>query len=206
MAVANDGNAIVETGNAGATASFAEVTYSSLRHELSGLLAPARNGGGVIQGRMTVGSGDGSVVMFLNDVYQRPIRYISGSLETDYGDAPEIPDSLISIETDRGGDLFALNTFFVLDSAFRLIGRLPASTTQPVLTPAQRVFALDSGAIRQFDAGGPPVAGILPEILPAITVAQDPGYLSGRRAMTLTPDGGTMFVAGRDRIVVQPLQ
>jgi hypothetical protein len=53
-----------------------------------------------------------------------------------------------------------------------------------------------------YDLAATPVAGIYPEIAPAITLANDP---NGASQMTISPDGGTLFIGGLDRVVVVPL-
>jgi len=198
LVVANDGNVIF---NAGSYSS--EYMYSPLRREMS-FLRDAN--GGAIEGGSTAASADGSTVVFSNYHLKRIVRYVSGSRDVVIGDEPEIPDALGSVATNRHGDLFTVNNSFVLDSALKLVGKLPAGASLPVFSPsARRIYAYDSGSIRLFDADVLAVNGMLVEVLPAKVLSPDPGFAGGDGSMAITPDGTTMFIAGRDRIVVQPL-
>jgi uncharacterized membrane protein YgdD (TMEM256/DUF423 family) len=64
-----------------------------------------------------------------------------------------------------------------------------------------------------YDLTGTLVAGIYPQIGSAIILAGDPGpastltpgpYSNAVVLMTITPDGGTVFIAGYKAVVVQP--
>ena len=50
------------------------------------------------------------------------------------------------------------------------------------------------------------VGGQIAEVLPAITLVTDPTDGNIAATLRLSHDGRTLFVAGRNRIVVQPLQ
>jgi hypothetical protein len=60
--------------------------------------------------------------------------------------------------------------------------------------------------VRVFDLTSPPSGqAMFPEILPAITPSASPSAnLSNPVKMVITPDGGTMFIAGDQQIIVLP--
>ena len=84
---------------------------------------------------------------------------------------------------------------------------LPQGSYNFAVAPTQpRVYKLDSNDdIRRFDTDAPAVNGMLQEILPAITPMAAPNGVFGVVPMVVSPDELTLFIAGRDRIVVQPL-
>jgi hypothetical protein len=86
------------------------------------------------------------------------------------------------------------------DGDFGLIGTVPSDMWAATLSPrGDRVYALDSSRrLRTFDAS----AGVgLPELGSPITL---PGSASGFDMIVVSPDGGTLFMAGWDSILVQP--
>jgi hypothetical protein len=112
---------------------------------------------------------------------------------------------------DRTGSRIVLNKTRVYDGSYTHLGDLPATTDVVVLSPdGTRAYAYDSpDTLRTYDLASPPVAGVFQEIGSGITLAADPGrrpasYTEQEVAMTLTPDGGTVFIAGNQFVVVQP--
>ena len=57
-----------------------------------------------------------------------------------------------------------------------------------------------------FDTSAPTAGGFLAEITPAMTPPVDPDAMFGTAPMVISPDSLTAFVAGRARLIVQPLQ
>jgi hypothetical protein len=110
--------------------------------------------------------------------------------------------------TNRRGTLFVTNTPAVLDASLGLIGSLPiANGDVTIATEAPLVYFSQPGAtVRVFDASAPVVGGQIAEVLPAITLVADPTDGNGAPKLRLSPDGRTLFAAGRNRMVVQPLQ
>jgi hypothetical protein len=105
---------------------------------------------------------------------------------------------------DRTASRIVLNNTQVYDSGFNLLsGALPNTTLAVVLkADGTAAYTYDSsGKVRKFDLTGTPVAGVYPEIGTGTTLAGSPG---NNVSMTITPDGGTLFLAGGTQVVVQP--
>lgn len=104
----------------------------------------------------------------------------------------------------RAANRVALNGLRIYDGSFAFLGTVPNTTAALVFKPdGTRLYAYDtaSGGILVYDtsvdkdeAAYTPVGAVTP--LPA-----DPG--SSPR-ITISPDGGTLFLAGSTRIVVMP--
>jgi hypothetical protein len=106
---------------------------------------------------------------------------------------------------DRTGSHIVLNGSLVFNKSFVQIGSIPCGSMQTVLAPdGLRAYCYNSsvGTLHSYDLSVSPVAGVFPEIGAGITLAKNPGALS---KMTVSPDGGTLFIAGQSGIVVQPL-
>jgi len=107
---------------------------------------------------------------------------------------------------DRTGSRIVLNGSLVFDRNFVQIGSIPCGAMKTVLSPdGLRAYCFSNSGgttLRRYDLSAPPIAGAFPEIGSGITLAGDPG---ASPKMVLSPDGGTMFIAGQNRIVIQPL-
>jgi hypothetical protein len=105
---------------------------------------------------------------------------------------------------DRTFSRFVLNGRRVYDGAFGFLGTLPDTTNAVVLKPnGTRAYAYDAaaGGILVYDTSVDRDEAAYTALGAATPLAADPG--TGVR-MTITPDGGTLFVAGSLRIVVLP--
>jgi hypothetical protein len=72
----------------------------------------------------------------------------------------------------------------------------------------QSAYTYDlNGTVRVFDVTTLLSAqGMFPEILPGITPSASPSTnLSNPLKMVITPDGGTVFIAGDQQIIVLPV-
>jgi hypothetical protein len=97
-----------------------------------------------------------------------------------------------------------LNGIMVYDGSFALLGTLPDTTAAVVLkSDGSRAYAYDTaaGGILVYDISVDRDEAAYTALGPVTPLAADPG--AGVR-MTITPDNGTLFVAGSARIVVQP--
>ena len=112
--------------------------------------------------------------------------------------------------TNRRGTLFATGTPALLNASLGVFGSLPDSIGDVAIAPvAPLVYTSAAGAVatvRVFDASAPVVGGQIAEVLPAITLVTDPTDGNIAATLRLSQDGRTLFVGGRNRIVVQPLQ
>ena len=90
---------------------------------------------------------------------------------------------------------------------FALLGSLPTTTAASILSPTStKAYTWDTkgttGTVRTFDISAAPVGGQFPEIGTGVT---PPGtYLGYYVVMAISPDGGTLFLAGTNQIAVMP--
>ena len=94
MAVANDGNALIQTDSTIVSTTFAELLFSPLRQTIQPMI---RSGGRATSPPLqqdsgaTVASGDGMSKVLIGDTQnQLTMRYVSGDLETSYFKDPSI--------------------------------------------------------------------------------------------------------------------
>jgi hypothetical protein len=212
MAVANDGNAVIETNLSSGSTSFAELIFSPLRRTIEPMIRP---GGRATIPPMrqhsgaTVASGDGSSVLIGDTQNQRTVRYVSGDLEASWFDPTfAVNPYFLQLVMNRRGDLMVSREDGVRDANFSLIGRLPNTTRLFGISPElPRAYSFDeAGTLRVFDVSAPVVNGFLAELTPAITPAADPDAMFGTAPLVISPDSLTAFVAGRARLIVQPIQ
>jgi hypothetical protein len=197
IAVANDGRAVIRSD------SVHLELYSPLRR------SAARLATSVVESRAIAASGDGSLMLL--DVPSAGViqRYVSGSTPIAAYETTAPFHQFFALSINRRGTLFLKDNDTVTNASFVELGKLPATAINGVLSPeGARVYGFDgtSGNIRVFDSSLPSVGGFLAEVLPAITPIADPVNPNHRGQMLVTPDGRTLFIAGADRIVVQPLQ
>lgn len=105
---------------------------------------------------------------------------------------------------DRTPTRIVLNGIRVYDVNFALQGTLPDTTTAVVLNSAgTRAYTYDptAGGIRVFDISVDRDEAAYAQFGATVPLVGDPG--DGTQ-MTISPDGGTLFLAGSSRIVVQP--
>ena len=200
IVVGNDDVGLVTTGINASTATSVYL-YSSLGNSLiqtgsalnNATPAMSANGAGayLIQGDPTLTS----------DV---PVqRYVTA------GNA--LSNSTISLRQNtvppavsRTVNRLVLNGLRVYDGSEALLGTLPDTTAAVVLKPdGTRAYTYDptAGGIVAYDISVDRDEAAYEALGAAVPLAGDPG--SGVR-MTISPDGGTLFLAGSTQIVVQP--
>jgi len=199
LAVANDGNAMVTTGISGSgfTQTFrysvADRTFTS-----SDSLFLAHVGG----------SADGSLLVLPQNSSSAVFKYNAST-------STFSPTTLFQVASfaslDRSASRILLSGFSVYDSGFQLLGNVGGSSpeSQALSPDGTRAYAADriSGGIfvptrlRTFDLTATPVAGQFPELGSSPTALLSD---TGRAVTTVSPDGGTVFIAGTDSIVVVP--
>ena len=103
---------------------------------------------------------------------------------------------------DRRAMRIVLNGSLVYDANFQQLGKIPDSFAVVLSVNAAKAYALSSGAVlHTYDLNGTlDVNGFFPEI-GGTALASDPG---SKPVMTMSPDGGSLFIAGADSIVVVP--
>lgn len=210
LAIANDGNAIVTSGeNLGSGNSTLYVFGTGNSSFLSVPNTPGFFG---LSKATAAASGDGSRVVLLqrdatidSNVYQyraSPSALSATGLMLDqFGGSHIVPTAV-----DRAGTRIVMQGTRVYDKDYVLLGTLPSTTIAVVLKPdGTRAYTFDdSGRVRTWDLTVNPVgAGAFSEIgSPGVTPTADPGF---NAKIAITPDGGTLFLAGGDRIVVMPV-
>lgn len=117
---------------------------------------------------------------------------------------PSLRQNAVPPAIDRSVTRVVLNGTRVYDSAFAFLGTLPDTTTAVVLAPdGTRAYAYDptAGGILVYDISVDRDEAAYAALGAVVPLAGDPG--AGVR-MAVTPDGGTLFLAGSAQIVVQP--
>jgi hypothetical protein len=94
----------------------------------------------------------------------------------------------------------------VYDANMQLIGTLPDTTLAVIVHPdGSRAYVLDNaGNLRSFDLTANVMGGAYPEVGTGVAIGTFGETDAGGVRMAITPDGGTLFIAGRGGILVQP--
>ncbi len=197
IVVPNDGKALITTGVNGS--GFSDFYfYSTLGPTLT-------HGSGPYFGVPGI-SGDGSLTVIVQGGLSPPAPVLKYLASTDTFAAAGIDLAGVTPPAlDRTGTRIVLERTRVVDGTFAALGALPATTLAAVLkADGSRAYTFDSsGSLRTFDlSGAAPGTGVVyPEVLPATTLAGSPGTTGVK--MVISPDGGTIFLAGDARIVIQ---
>ncbi len=106
------------------------------------------------------------------------------------------------------GTTLSTGTYQVFDADLALLGSLPATSRAAVVHPdGTRAYTYEpsgsEGKLRVFDLTQT-IAGAFPELGTAVTLAGNPEAQAYEVKMVISPDGGTIFLAGDDAIVVEP--
>jgi len=225
LAVGNDGNAVVTTGYAGST-STALYAYSACNPVyttcIPAFFQPVTTP--ALDNSTAIGSMDGSLITIMQgdatltsapSVYQylavADIFFATSAALNQNAIAASLsvytpPDSTTS--TTRivlsGTNASHVAVTNVYDASYALFGTLPSTTLAVVVKPdASRAYTLDSNgpAVLSFDLTTSQAGGPMPQVGSGITLTNSPG--SGVK-MAISPDGGTLFLAGDTQIVVLP--
>jgi hypothetical protein len=202
LAVANDGTAVVTTGINASTSTpvYLYATRTAAFSQPSTTLS--------LDNAIARASADGSTMAIVQGdpaLTSAPavFRY-TASTQTISSTGVTLNQNAVAPALDRAATRVVLNGTNVYDSGYQLLGTLPATTLAVVVRPdATRAYTFDSTAsqILSFDLTASPAGAAFPQVGAATTPAGDPG--SGVK-MAISPDGGTLFLAGSNQIVVQP--
>ncbi len=213
LAVANDGNAIITTGN-GLLVSTATPLYlyaarspaftqSSTTPSLDNATPGASADGSII----ALEQGDASAAT-VPDAYQ----YTAAS-ETFAATSAAINaynstiQNSIAPALDRSATHIVLNGTNVYGNGFNFLGTLPSTTLAVVVNPdASCAYTFDSsngGQILTFNLATSPGGGAFSQVGTGLTLTSSPGT-GGMIKMAISPDGGTLFIAGSSQIVIEP--
>jgi hypothetical protein len=206
IAFANDGTAI---GNsAGATTLY---RYDMLTRQFVTLGTDSN-----LQNRHIAASTDGDTLVLTSDPLSSGGSILTydasnGTLtERTAGNATDLDNDKVSISRD-GSRILVLgpdpsggaNRPVVYDASFAVLGRLPVGLNGFVVKPdgsAAYGYYPGSTSVRKFDLTQPPDGnGVFPEDGSG-TVITSPGTSS--TAMTMSPDGATLFLAGDQNVIV----
>jgi hypothetical protein len=208
IAFANDGTAI---GNsAGATTLYRYdmltrqfVTLGTDLNLLNRHVAASSDGDTLVLTSERLSSG-GSILTY--DASNGTLTERTAGNATTSGDNEKVSISrdgsrilLLSPDPSGGG-----NRPVVYDASFAVVGRLPVGLNGFVVKPdgsAAYGYYPGTTSVRKFDLTQPPDGnGIFPEELGSETVVASPGTSS--TAMTMSPDGATLFLAGDQNVIV----
>ncbi len=117
---------------------------------------------------------------------------------------PTLRQNTVAPAVNRSFTRVVLNGTKVYDGSFALLGTLPTTTTAVAIkSDGSRAYAYDptAGGILVYDISVDRDEAAYTALGPVTPLPADPG--SGVQ-MIVTPDGGTLFVGGSLRIVVQP--
>ena len=201
LTVTNTDTAIVTTGFSGSTASL--LYLYGIRSTAFTQPATAISLDNATPG----GSADGSLVAIAQgdpSLTTAPSTYQYLSATNAFSATVAINQNSIAPALDRNAIRIVLNGIDVYDASYTLLGTLPSTTLAVVVKPdATRAYTFDSAAaaVLSFDLTTTASGAALPQVGAATALAGDPG--SGVQ-MAISPDGGTLFLAGANQIVVQP--
>lgn len=173
---------------------------------------PPDSFGGLTKGKVVV-SADGMRAVAASDAGsssdQRIWEYSASSSTNEMARAPVSYD-VAQLRMDRTGDTLlvrGLDVTRIYDPDWNVRGTLPATAYDTVLAPdGSRAYSFESdGLVHIYDLTLPPVLGVFPEA-GTLTPVSSPGVaVPSLTRLAITPDGGTLFMAGGDQVVVQPL-
>lgn len=194
MSVANDGLTILSFRQ------NAPMAYSELRPGLNPLVPNGAEIGG-----LTGSSLDGSTVAMSGGGPQQDTGAVWNA-SNEQLTTINFAQTSWQPGLNRNGTNLVIGTA-VYDGQFALLGSLPVTTAASILSPTSaKAYTWDTngttGTVRTFDISAAPVGGQFPEIGTGVT---PPGtYLGAYAVMAVSPDGGTLFLAGTNHIAVMP--
>jgi hypothetical protein len=227
LAMGNDGNAVVTTGYPPSTSTALYVYTACNAISINTTCIPAFSQPAstpTLDNTAAVGSSDGSQIAIMqgdSTLTSPPAAYLYAAVSDTFSAtgaalnqnsvAPAISvytPANSTTSTTRivlsGTDVNSATVTNVYDANYNLLGTLPNTTLAVVVKPdATRAYTFDSTAsqVLSFDLTASPAGGAFPQVGSGTTLAGNPG--TGVR-MAISPDGGTLFLAGSSRIVVQP--
>jgi hypothetical protein len=204
LAVANDGNAVLSSGFARGGASY---IWSYLVRDPKITIISSIS---LVFGTPGA-SADGSRVVFTEGDPQFPnlniAQYKSADSSLSFANF-SVAQNGVRPKLDRKASRIVLNGYIVLDSDYHVVGNLPEvalGTTAAVAVSPDGTRAhqyLSGTVVHTYDLTVTPTGATFPEIGSGTVLPSDPG---SNPVMTVSPDGGTLFIAGSDGIVVVPV-
>lgn len=198
MATVNDGTTVLTT-DSGSVVGYVDRTRT---------IAPLQPGAlanvGDRSGLGAVADGSRAIVTYsrFNTGNASPIEYVAATGQLVL--QAQVVDRKASAIAASGDGLRLLFDYTdVTDAGYNLLGSLPSGGIAAVLSPDhRRAYTYNGdGVLHAFDLTATPVSGQFPQIGSGTTLQANPGVSA---KMTISPDGGTLFIAASDAIVVQP--
>jgi hypothetical protein len=196
-ALANDGNAVVTTGTQGGGST------NVYRYSVGGgsFSAPI----GSLFSAVGGASADGSRAVLVQGGSSPPQNVFEYTAPNSTLSATTLPltQTLPGPVLDRRATRIVLNGSLVYDANFQQQGKIPASLAIVLSPNGAKAHAYSSGTLlHTYNLNGALDAnGFFPEIGTGTALAGDPG---SNPVMTVSPDGGTLFIAGAGAIIVVP--
>ncbi len=200
LVVANDGNAVVTTGIAGSTVTpvylFSARSPAFTQPSTAPSLDNATPGASADGSLVTLAEGDPSLASNPPAAYEYTAASESFSATTTL-----INQNQIAPVLDRSAVHVVLNGTSVYNNAFNYLGSLPGTTLAVALSPDSNcAYTYDSsGQILTFNLNAGASGGSFVSL--GGTPVSSPGT-AGLVKMVISPDGGTLFLAGSSQIVV----
>lgn len=200
VVIGNDNRAFVTSSytTSGATGTYiyypelSQLVLSTSLNNATPVLAGNGNSAIVIQGDPTLTADVASYV------------YLTTTNSLSSTGTPTLRQNTVVPAVDRAASRIVLNGLNVYDASFALLGTLPSTTAAVALkSNGSRAYAYDTaaGGILTYDISVDRDEAAYVALGAVTPLAGDPG--TGVR-MTITPDGGTLFIGGSTQIVVQP--
>jgi hypothetical protein len=206
LALANDRNAVVTTGLSNASG-FTETFKYSL---LDGVFTQYPYPFALLSNGTAGGSADGSrAVLAQGGSSSGNFAYLYNASTGILSQGPDVAFGSPRPALDRKATRILLGGVRIFDPNFQVLGSIPPAASFPIafataLSPnASRAYSSSGTVLHRYDltAAADSNTGLFPEIVPAVTLPSDPG---SNPVMTISPDGGTLFIAGDAGIVVVP--
>jgi len=206
LALANDRNAVVTTGLSNASG-FTETFKYSL---LDGVFTQYPYPFALLSNGTAGGSADGSrAVLAQGGSSSGNFAYLYNASTGILSQGPDVAFGSPRPALDRRATRILLGGVRIFDSNFQVLGSIPPAASFPTafaaaLSPdGSRAYSSIGTVLHTYDLTAAPDSntGLFPEIVPAVTLPSDPG---SNPVMTVSPDGGTLFIAGDASIVIVP--
>lgn len=154
-------------------------------------------------------AGDGSAAVLMQgdpSLTAAPLSYLYTAADNQLNSTGQsLNQNAIAPVMNRIGTRIVLNGTRVFDGTFNVLGNLPATTAAVALKPdGTRVYAFDptAGGILTYDISTDRDEAVLQPLGAVVPLVANPG---SSPQMIITPDGGTLFLAGAGAgIVIQP--
>jgi hypothetical protein len=209
IAFANDGGAV---GSASAPLSGITLYRYDMLTQQFGALSTQQD----MTNRTIVASGDGDSLVLptfesLAPTFEKPLFTYDASVGT-LTQRAVLNTGTENASVSRDGSRFILvnapnsaqQVTTVYNASFTALGNLPADLTGFVISPdgsTAYAYFSGSGLVRKFDLNDPDGMGGFVEVGVGVAVSS-PGSFFSR--MAISPDGGTLFLAGNERLIVVP--